>query len=319
MSVAANGQSWEAIDAPVRVECSALALDQIASAARDGFRQFRHGGMEVGGILIGSRQDNVIRIVDTRPVSIEYGRGPYFLLTDADNDSLHELLETVNREVRHKRLQVVGYYESHTRRGVSLEETNLEAFDAHFGATPAVCIVVKPLRDQAPLTAIYIRDQAGNISATQPVENREALDFYRDDAVAQPDDASVVAPPPAPVAALIPPIPERATFQPPKQFGRNAVIQGRNRWLFAAPLLALIVLAFLMWRALAPSGDGRSPGVPVATPVPSAAPVVPNPEPAPPQPPEIANKEPVAKAKTSKKRSSRARRGRRAQTPTVTR
>ena len=49
-----------------RVECAASVLDQITSAARDGFRRFRHGGMEIGGILIGSQERSRVRVVDAQ-------------------------------------------------------------------------------------------------------------------------------------------------------------------------------------------------------------------------------------------------------------
>src|SRR4051794_32829895 len=107
-----------------RVECALPVLDQISSAAWDGFRRFRHGGMEVGGILLGSNTGDTVRVREALPLDISYERGAVFLLTDADYESLDRLIQKADREVARKGLRVVGYYESHTRRGAELSEAD---------------------------------------------------------------------------------------------------------------------------------------------------------------------------------------------------
>jgi hypothetical protein len=45
----------------------------MSAAAREGFLSFRHGGMEIGGILIGSIAHTVTRVVEARPLAITHG------------------------------------------------------------------------------------------------------------------------------------------------------------------------------------------------------------------------------------------------------
>src|SRR5687768_5383357 len=102
-----------------RVTCTLPVLNQISAAARDGFLSFRHGGVEIGGILVGSRQGTVTRIVDARPIAVSHGRGAQFLLTDADHDAVAALVQTTNAELAARGLEVLGCYESRTRRELS--------------------------------------------------------------------------------------------------------------------------------------------------------------------------------------------------------
>lgn len=120
--------------------------------------RFPHGGMEIGGLLIGSRRDDVVRIVGIRPIAIEYGRGASFMLTDADHEALQQLVAKTHNDLRPHGRQVMGWYESHTRRDLALTPADLETYDRHFSDPLQVCIVVKPERENTAATAVYIRD-----------------------------------------------------------------------------------------------------------------------------------------------------------------
>lgn len=149
------------------VECALSVLDQISSAAWDGFRRFRHGGMEVGGILVGARINHTIHVMDARPFVISHGRGAAFLLTEGDYEALDVLIQTTNAEVAPKGLEVIGYYESHTRREAALSEADTQTYDTRFDQPSRVCIVLKPNNENGTIVNVYIRDARGQIVQTE--------------------------------------------------------------------------------------------------------------------------------------------------------
>jgi hypothetical protein len=150
-----------------RVECALSVLDQISSAAWDGFRSFRHGGMEVGGILIGARISHIVHVMDARPLLISHARGAAFLLTDDDYESLDGLIQKTNAQVAPEGFEVIGYYEAHTRREAVLSETDIEIYNTRFHQPSAVCIVLKPNNENGTIVNVYIRDPRGEILQTE--------------------------------------------------------------------------------------------------------------------------------------------------------
>jgi len=147
--------------------------------------------MEIGGILVGSRVDQTVYVVDSRPLAISYARGAAFLLTDGDYESLDRLIQKTNSEVFPQGLQVIGYYESHTRRDAALSETDIETYDTRFDQPSRVCIVLKPNNENGTIVNVYIRDSHGEIVQTE-LEGHSV--HYKDAPVPEPATASISEP-----------------------------------------------------------------------------------------------------------------------------
>src|SRR5580693_5923861 len=84
--------SWSVAESPVTIEYSLVVLEEIRQEVAEGFQKLSRGGVEVGGILYGSREGRMIRILAMRPIACEHARGPAFLLSDADKKLLDEQL-----------------------------------------------------------------------------------------------------------------------------------------------------------------------------------------------------------------------------------
>jgi proteasome lid subunit RPN8/RPN11 len=265
MSADIRFRCWSA--AGQRVECALPVLQQIGVAARDGFRRFRHGGMEIGGILIGSREGRSVRIVAAQPMTITYERGAVFLLTDAEHAALDALIDKTNKDVAPKELQVVGYYESRTRRDAFLSDTDVETYDAHFSKPSQVCIILKPDKENETIAAVYIRDERGEILAAS-LEGETA----EEEGEVVPEQA----PQPASVAKADDYIPSAML---PKRPAR--------RWVYVSAIIAFLALASaaaIMWTPgtlpapyIAIQGPAGPPSIPPvnanAAPGPSAKPI----------------------------------------------
>jgi proteasome lid subunit RPN8/RPN11 len=123
--------------------------------------------MEVGGILVGSRINHTVQVMDARPLLISHGRGAAFLLTDGDYEALDGLIQRANAEFAPKGLEVIGYYESHARREPVLSEADIETYNTRFDQPTRVCIVLKPNNENGTIVNVYIRDPRGEIVQTE--------------------------------------------------------------------------------------------------------------------------------------------------------
>ena len=287
MSADIRFRCWSA--AGQRVECAIPVLQQISVAARDGFRRFRHGGMEVGGILIGSRERHVVRVVAAQPMNISYERGAVFLLTDAEHTALEALIGNTNKDVAVKGLQVVGYYESRTRRDVPLSERDIETYDAHFSQPSEVCIILKPDKENETVTAVYVRNECGEILPASVEEDTVEEESEAVHELQEPEET----PQPASVATI-------------NEYMPSVRLQKRpaRRWIYAMAIITLVALASaaaMMW------GTGRR-SANSATPPSQSNPA--QPPAGPPQtPPSNANPVPDPAIKTNSK-SKRVKRSR---------
>lgn len=312
----AKFRAWSVVGSSERVECSLSVLDNLISIVREGFRRFRHGGMEVGGILVGDRLEGLVRVVETRPLDIEYGRGAAFLLTDADHVALGALVRTTESEIASRGLEVVGYYQSHTRRGASLEETDLETYDRHFSDPQMLCMVLRPEKENATTISVYIRDERGSVFQAT------ALEELVERRVLSPEPPKVLAQTvggPANYEAN--PIPEVWALRPAPDpvVPSFPTVGKRLRWLIAIPVAAALA-GGAMWIQQSRSERSRTVEAP-----PAATPQIPAPTPPPEQSPapaaEVTPPPEDATTAKSKRKSKRARQSqnRRARTQTTDR
>ena len=123
-------RSWR-IDS-LTVECTLDVVQQISAAVRDGFMRFPHGGLEIGGVLIGEGRGDVLRITGTRPIPIEYARGASFELPDADKSNL--------------RLPMWWAGTSRTREEVQCSLTETKGYTKNSSVMPDRCaLLLSPL------------------------------------------------------------------------------------------------------------------------------------------------------------------------------
>jgi len=258
--------------------------------------------MEVGGILLGSNTGDTVRVREALPLDISYERGAVFLLTDADYESLDRLIQKADREVARKGLRVVGYYESHTRRGAELSEADLETYDARFDQPSRVCIVLKPNNENGTIINVYIRDQRGDIVRTE-LEG-DAV-HYEETAVAEP----AIAPIMQPLA------PEPDPFKRPQSQAPLVPVRApRPRRVYAIVLVAIAIgaAAILLIARISSTTSGSPP--PVSNTVqqpagPSAPASNPNAtsEPAPAQNPTVSSSTTSKRSKAARNRRARNR------------
>jgi len=123
-----------------------------------------HGGVEIGGVLLGKYGDRQVEVIDHEPIECEYVFGPSFSLSPRDEERLKDVLA----EVRNKSdgLEPVGWYHSHTRSEIFLTEADLAIHDRYFPQMWQVALVVRPSTTEPTRAGFFFREIGGSIHAS---------------------------------------------------------------------------------------------------------------------------------------------------------
>jgi hypothetical protein len=127
----------------------------------DAFFSLPHGGVEIGGILLGAQDGLQTAILNYVPLDCEHALGPSFTLSPKDFAHLSALLEEARNNT--PGLQPVGWYHSHTRSGIFLSEADLEIHQRYFPAPWHIALVLKPHTFQPTRAGFFFRGADGSI------------------------------------------------------------------------------------------------------------------------------------------------------------
>lgn len=159
--------SWSASESQVSVEYSLVVIEEIRHEVSEGFQRLSRGGVEVGGVLYGTREGRTIRILAMRPIHCEHARGPAFLLSDSDRQTLEDQLKHELEDPRLQDMICLGWFCSHTRSGILLSEQDQEIFEAYFAAPWQVTLVVRPGRGGAMRAGFFVREADGTVRSSE--------------------------------------------------------------------------------------------------------------------------------------------------------
>ena len=140
-----------------------MVIDEIRQVVADGFQRLQRGGIEVGGVLYGTREDRIVRILAMREIACEHARGPTFHLSDNDRAALTAQLARDKEDMRLEGLLVVGWFLSHTRSDVTLQQSDLDTYNAFFPEPWQVTMVVHPGRAGAMRAGFFVREPDGTV------------------------------------------------------------------------------------------------------------------------------------------------------------
>lgn len=155
---------------PVATPASAIeyangVMEEIRMRAAAGYQRIRHGGVEVGGVLFGSRQDGMLRIVAARPLECEYLNGPRFVLSARDEAALAVILLAAGDDPELDGLEPVGFYHSNTREEIKLSDADMRLFDRFFPNPGQVALLVRPAHLAATRARFFRRGADGMVRA----------------------------------------------------------------------------------------------------------------------------------------------------------
>lgn len=202
-------------------------MGEIAAFANDGLQRLARGGIEVGGVLFGTRDGVAIRIEAWRPIVCEHARGPSFLLSEKDETSLVKLLADCDSESGLKGLEVLGWFHSHTRSEICLTGDDRQIFDRYFAELWQVALVLRPKRHEHVRAGFFVRESG------VPLQTGSSLLEFAIEPAIKP-----IAPPPKSASAQI------AADRPepvPERLGRREQSPFWPKWLALAAVILMIV------------------------------------------------------------------------------
>src|SRR5580704_16190588 len=171
--------SWTVPESPITVEYSLVVIEEIRHAVAEGFQRLSRGGIEVGGVLYGTRDGRTVRVLAMRPIACEHARGPGFLFSDKDRVALNEQLVRDKEDPQLQELISVGWFLSHTRSEIALTESDLEIYSIFFPAPWQVTLVIRPGRAGSMRAGYFVREPDGTVKG-----ERSYLEFNFPDRLA---------------------------------------------------------------------------------------------------------------------------------------
>ncbi|HEX8984593.1 MAG TPA: hypothetical protein VF767_04150, partial [Bryobacteraceae bacterium] len=136
-----SGHLWQAPGKRLSVHLSQTAVCDIVKSGRRRSRRRQ----ESGGVLLGlsERGEDGVRVKVERAVEVpsEHLFGPRYSLSEADKELLEEVVEESTRS--RDGLTAVGFYRTHARKGLGLDQDDLALFEERFPGPDCVALVVK--------------------------------------------------------------------------------------------------------------------------------------------------------------------------------
>jgi hypothetical protein len=147
--------TWQPPQKPITIQLHFDVVDRLLLDVMKGFGAVPRRGAEVGGFLLGMRQQSgdhlTVEIVDFESIPCEHAEGPSFVLSANDLQLWDDAISRLQAGPR----QIVGYYRSHTRDGLHLAAEDLNLLDGYFPDHDLVSLIVKPYATRASVAGFF--------------------------------------------------------------------------------------------------------------------------------------------------------------------
>jgi hypothetical protein len=148
---------WEVANKPVSVLMNLRMADRLDGEANEAIHSLSAHGSEIGGVLLGTvaaRDRTLVTVDDYLRISCDYSRGPLYQLGQADFDRFDRAIAT--RQSEGDRLQVVGFFRSHTRKELELSGDDIAFCRSRFGKPHQIALLVRPQSSGPSRAGIFI-------------------------------------------------------------------------------------------------------------------------------------------------------------------
>lgn len=236
--------AWEEPACPFHIEIAAEKLDEIRLAVVEGFYAVPRGGIEIGGVLLGTHDGGRIVIQDYKLIECEHKTGPSFQLSDKDRIGLQALLASGPEEV-------LGWFHSHTRSDIFLSPADLEIYGRFFPEPWQVALVLRPANMQPTRAGYFFRDSAGTVAAEKSAREFVAEPLLREETKKLREPVPEVKTPEVSAPAEAPPIPKAVApvEASPKTEANYSDLENeletrrQGSWMWIAAVFAMAILA----------------------------------------------------------------------------
>jgi periplasmic protein TonB len=154
---ASPAYTWTVPQKPVAVQIPVELMEKLEREAVENYRSLTSRGSEIGGVLFGTVTPGnpaLVEIESYESVPCEYAVGPLYRLTEPE---LVRLDQAVGQK-RANGIEPVGFFRSHTRKGLSLDASDLAVLDSRFSGPHQIALVIRPSATKASTGGIFIRE-----------------------------------------------------------------------------------------------------------------------------------------------------------------
>jgi hypothetical protein len=275
----AAGFVWEDPGDSIMIQVSMDLVDRLGAAVKKGLGTGPRG-TEIGGLLLGKTLPGfgrTILIEDFELMPCEYLRGASYTLSPADRKLLGARL------ARTKAGRVVGYFRSHTRPGMYLDQEDFAVFGRYFPEPSQVFLLVRPSMNGAATGGFFFWED-GDVNRRSPYRqfpfDSEMLSTggypITGGAPPIPTPAPALGPRLAPIA-----VPKPVTAMPAREPRERGMLRKAPQipWMVVPIIAGLFLIAGLFVTENRPAKqDGIVPAK-VSPPAETVEPLLPEPEP----------------------------------------
>src|ERR1035438_3158760 len=150
-----SGYLWEVPQKPVSVSLPFEMIDRLERLVVESFRSLTSRGSEIGGVLMGRTTPGnppLVAVEEFELIACDYSRGPLYRLSDADMGRFERAIE---QHSTGNGPRVVGYFRSHTRKGLALDPEDTAFLDARFSEAHHIVLLVRPFATKASTAGIF--------------------------------------------------------------------------------------------------------------------------------------------------------------------
>jgi hypothetical protein len=148
---------------PLRIEYSKAAMEEIRQRARAGLMAAPRVGMAVGGLLLGVKEQSLVRLLDSVELPCSHSRGPSFALTPEEEQESRDMVAEANALSTTSRVGVVGCYVSKTRGEAVLSDSDRSFFAELFPGAGQIALVLCPDVFKSMRAVFHFRDGMGAV------------------------------------------------------------------------------------------------------------------------------------------------------------
>src|ERR1700733_4419629 len=157
--------SWRVPEFHRSIEYPSEVMEEIRAFACDELINLSHGGDEVGGVLFGTRRDDLIRVLTWRPIACEHNQGESLKLSYNDRMNLAVQLEMARKNSDLKDLRPLGWFVSRLEGDVSLSASDLDIYSGFFPESWQVTLVICPQGGGRARAGFFVREADDKVQA----------------------------------------------------------------------------------------------------------------------------------------------------------
>jgi general secretion pathway protein A len=201
-----NSQEWLVGGREGRIHWREDVLPRLMEEMRAGYRRYAWGGVEIGGILVGSREDTQVQVENFLLTACSHEGGPSFELSEVDKKELRELLASITPSG----LEAVGWFHSVSNRQQLLSPSDQALLAEFFPDRGRFALVIRRAKEAAPAPTLFVRSGSQLVKAAYTMATVRQPEPHSP----EPDGGGTDGPPASDPFTLTP---DPALFYPSKQ------------------------------------------------------------------------------------------------------